>query len=35
MEERDGAVEGRFCWRAGVVDDEDDELIRVRGVPSS
>lgn len=35
MEERDGAVDGRFGWRAGVVRDEEDELVRVRGVPSS
>jgi hypothetical protein len=35
MEERDGAVDGRFCWLAGVLDGDEDELVRVRGVPSS
>lgn len=37
MEERDGAVDGRFCWRwrAGVVVDDEDELVLVRGEPSS
>jgi hypothetical protein len=33
--ESDGAVEGRFGWRAGVVVDDDDELVRARGEPSS
>lgn len=33
--ESDGAVEGRFGWRAGVVVEDDDELVRVRGEPSS